>query len=248
MLTEALLVASVFVIAGMVKGVIGLGLPTVALGLLTAFFGLEIAMALMLAPAFITNIWQAVSGGHSSVVLKRTWPLLLLATVFVWPGVTLAAHWESEALASILGGVLIAYGVSGLAHLAIRMPRNQEIWAGPLVGGINGMLTGLTGSFVVPGVLYLQSLSLPRDQLIQAMGMLFTSSTLALAIGLAGHGKLPLQMSLASTLSILPALVGMMIGRAIRGRLSEATFKRASFAVLIALGVYILLPRLFTIF
>ena len=124
--------------------------------------------------------------------------------------------------------------------------RVGERWAAPSAGFINGILTGLTGSFVVPGVLYLQSLSLPRDQLVQAMGMLFTCSTLALAAGLAAQDRLPAQLSLGSALAVLPALLGMVVGRGIRAYLSEASFKCIFFSALIALGAYILVPTLFT--
>jgi uncharacterized membrane protein YfcA len=243
--TEAVLITSVFLLAGTVKGVVGLGLPTVSLGLLTASLGLEAAMALMLAPSFVTNVWQALSGGNGLIVLKRIWPFLLLASIAVWPGVALGGQWQSEILISMLGALLIAYGLSGLTRPEIRTPPSRERWAAPLTGCINGVLTGLTGSFVVPGVLYLQSLSLSRDQLVQAMGMLFTCSTIALAVGLAAQGRLPAQMSLGSIVAVLPALLGMIVGRGIRAHVSEAAFKRIFFAALIALGTYILAPALF---
>lgn len=243
-MTEAVLITSVFLLAGAVKGVIGLGLPTVALGLLTASVGLEAAMALMLAPSFVTNVWQALSGGDALLVLKRIWSFLLLTTIAVWPGAALGGQWESEVLASMLGALLIAYGLSGPTGLQIMTRPSREPWVAPLTGGVNGVLTGLTGSFVVPGVLYLQSLSLSRDQLVQAMGMLFTCSTIALAAALAAQGKLPPQMSFGSVLAVPPALLGMIAGRSIRVHLPEATFRRNFFAALIALGAYILAPAL----
>ena len=241
---ETLLILAVFVLAGAVKGVIGLGLPTVALGLLTASIGLEAAMALMLAPSFVTNLWQSVVGGHGVVVVRRTWPFLLLATLAVWPGVALSGGWDSDVLTGLLGGLLIAYGVAGLTRPALRIRPGSEIWASPLLGAVNGVLTGLTGSFVVPGALYLQSLALPRDQLVQAMGVLFTCSTVALALALAVEGRLPGQIGVASMLAVLPALFGMVLGRRIRAHLSEAAFKQIFFAALIALGAYIVLPTL----
>lgn len=242
---EAVFITFVFLVAGVVKGVIGLGLPTIVLGLLTASLGLEAAMALMLAPSFVTNAWQALSGGNALAVLKRIRIFLLLAAAAVWPGVVLGGHWGSETLTSILAGLLIVYGISGLTRPAITIAPGREIWAAPLAAGINGILTGLTGSFVVPGVLYLQSLSLPRDQLVQAMGMLFTVSTAALAAALAAQGRLPAETSLGSLLAILPAVLGMIAGSAIRARLSEKTFRRFFFAALIVLGIYILASAVF---
>ena len=47
-----MVIALIFLLAGAVKGVVGLGLPTVSLGLLTVVFGLKGAMVLMIVPSF----------------------------------------------------------------------------------------------------------------------------------------------------------------------------------------------------
>ena len=86
-LTTVLVVSGAFFIAGAVKGVIGLGLPMVSLGLLTAALDLQTAMALLVVPSFVTNLWQSVVGGNAKVILDRLWPFLVTATVTVWVGV-----------------------------------------------------------------------------------------------------------------------------------------------------------------
>jgi hypothetical protein len=78
-------IGTAFLLAGTVKGVIGLGLPTVSLGLLTVALDLPTAMALLVVPSFVTNLWQATSGGNGAVILLRIWPFLLMATTTVWP-------------------------------------------------------------------------------------------------------------------------------------------------------------------
>ena len=88
-MTEAntlILVGLTFLLAGSIKGVIGLGLPTVSLSVLTATLGLHPAMALLIIPSFVTNFWQGVGGGHAREILGRIWPLLVFATVTVWIG------------------------------------------------------------------------------------------------------------------------------------------------------------------
>jgi uncharacterized membrane protein YfcA len=97
----------------------------------------------------------------------------------------------------------------------------------------------MTGSFVVPGVPYLQAIGLPRDMLIQAMGMLFVLSTAALGLALAGRGLLSAELGLQSMAAIPPALVGMALGRWLRVRLPEARFRKVFFVALLLLGLYI---------
>lgn len=238
-MVEAAAVGLVFLLAGTVKGVIGLGLPTVSLGLLTALIGLEPAIALMLVPSFATNVWQAVVGGHFMTVLWRTRAFLLTATLTVWLGASLGAGIDPELLSGLLGMLLVAYGLFGIRRPPLTIPSHWEGRAGLIVGSANGLLTGLTGSFVVPGVPFLQSLALPRDQLVQAMGLLFTLSTVVLALALGSQGKLSSDLGFASVLAVLPAILGMLVGSRIRSRLDERAFRNVFLWSLIALGVYI---------
>lgn len=239
-----LIIALTFLIAGLVKGVIGLGLPTVALGLLTATIGLQPAMALMLAPSFVTNVWQAMTGGHGRRVLIRIWPFLVAATVTIWLGASALPHVAPERLSALLGVLLIVYAATGLARPAMTVPGRFEVWLGPVTGCLNGVLTGLTGSFVVPGVLYLQAIGLPRDQLIQAMGMLFAASTAALALVLGAQRALSADLGLLSVVAIVPALAGMVLGQKVRSRLSQERFRQVFFVSLLALGLHIVLRSL----
>ena len=128
----------------------------------------------------------------------------------------------------------------GLGGIRLAISVRQEVWAGPLIGAANGVLTGMTGSFVVPGVMFLQAIGLPRDMFIQAMGMLFTASTLALAIALQVNNLLPVQLVMLSTVALVPAAIGMVLGQKIRQLLSEQLFRRVFFIALLTLGVYII--------
>ncbi|MDA1090920.1 MAG: sulfite exporter TauE/SafE family protein [Proteobacteria bacterium] len=233
-----------FLIAGFVKGVIGLGLPTVSLALLTVTIGLKSGMALMIVPSLVTNIWQGLSGGGLGIILKRLWPFLGATCVGIWFGVKGLAAFDASVLTALLGVLLCIY--AGLNLKRVRRPdigRNAP-WLGPLAGAATGVLTGLTGSFVVPGVIYLQALSMPRNTMIQAMGVAFTVSTVALAVGLGDQRLITQDLGMLSAASVMPALVGMVIGQRVRGWMSETVFLRVFFAALAALGVYIVVRSL----
>ena len=64
-------IGSSFLLAGFVKGVVGLGLPTISLALLTVLLDLPTAMALLVVPAFSTNLWQGFIGGHLALLSRR---------------------------------------------------------------------------------------------------------------------------------------------------------------------------------
>ena len=233
-------IGGTFFLAGTVKGVIGLGLPTVSLALLTVALGLPEAMSLLLAPSFLTNFWQGTVGGNLVAILKRLWPFLLSATALVWVGGNALGQVDLAWLSALLGLLLIIYGGISLLGVRLTIRPLQEKWAGPLLGVTNGVLTGMTGSFVVPGVLYLQALGLPRDMLIQAMGVLFTLSTLALGMMLQSNAMITADLGLLSVAAVAPAILGMMLGQKLRARLPEQQFRRVFFAALLLLGVYII--------
>jgi len=234
-----------FLLAGTVKGVIGLGLPTVSLALLTVAIDLPSAMALLLVPSFFTNLWQAAVGGNGKAIILRVWPFLMMATLTVWLGATALTRVDLSFLSALLGALLVAYSILNLAGLRVMITTRQEVWVGPLFGTANGILTGMTGSFVVPGVMFLQAIGLPRDMLIQAMGILFTASTLALAFALQGNNFLTAQLSMLSAVSLLPAAIGLAIGLRIRQNLSEQIFRSVFFTALLMLGAYIIANAFF---
>ena len=243
-LDSMLIVALTFLLAGSVKGVTGLGLPSISLALLTATLGLKAAMAILIVPSFVTNVWQAAVGGYLSVILRRTWSLLLAVCVGTWFGVGILAKADANLLAGLLGLVLCIYALLGLARADPASPGRLEPWLSPVVGAVSGVLNGMTGSFVVPGVMYLQSLRFPRDGFIQAMGVLFTTSTIALAFALHDRQLLTGELALLSAGAVVPALAGMVTGQVVRKYLSEQMFRTVFFAVLLVLGAYIVVRAL----
>lgn len=240
MLSDWLLISGIFLLAGLVKGVIGLGLPTVSLALLTVVFDLPSAMALLLLPSLVTNIWQALAGQHFLRLIQQLKSFFITATVFVFVG-ALAWHWfDLRWLSGLLGVLLLIYALIGLLGWRLHINESSQVWSGSVLGGLNGILTGMTGSFVVPGVMYLQAIGLKREQLIQAMGILFTLSTLALGLALQNNQWLTTSQLLHSSFAILPALIGMFIGQVIRNKLSENLFKQVFFYALLVLALYII--------
>ncbi|MBV4460439.1 sulfite exporter TauE/SafE family protein [Pseudomonas sp. COR58] len=236
----SLLVVATFFLAGSVKGVIGLGLPTVAMGLLGLAMAPAQAAALLIVPATLTNLWQLAFGGHLPGLVKRLWPMLL--SVFLGTGV--GTLWLGMAggqwVVRGLGAALLLYALYGLWLPALRVSRRHEPWLGPVCGAVTGVITSATGVFVIPAVPYLQALGLSRDELVQALGLSFTVSTLALAGGLLWRGALGGAEFGASWLALVPAMLGMGFGQWLRRRISATLFKRVFFIGLGALGAHLL--------
>lgn len=240
-LPEFLVVSGIFFAAGIVKGLLGMGLPTLAMGLLGLLMPVPQAAALLTLPSLVTNVWQAWAGSALRTLLARLWRMQAGIVVGVGCAALLPSQDDGCARA-LLGGCLLAYGLSGWAGWRMRplSPRMQRI-AAPAVGAVTGLLTAATGVFVLPAVPYLQSLQLDRHQLAQALGLSFTTSTMALGAFLAARGQLGIAGSLHSALALAPALAGMAVGQKLRDAMSESLFRRCFFSGLVMLGAWLLL-------
>jgi uncharacterized membrane protein YfcA len=235
-LAQLLTVLAAFALGGAVKGVVGLGLPTVALAVLGTALGPDEALPLLVAPAFLTNVWQAVAGGRLAPLLGRLWPMLLASVPGVGLGTAILVRADPAVLDLLLGAVLCSYAVLSLSGARLGVPDGRERALGPVIGFGTGVVAGTTGTLVLPVVPYLGGLGLGRDELVQAMGLSFTLSSFALAAALAAHGVLEIDRLAASTLAVLPAVAGMLAGQVIRRRIAPTRFRRWLFLCLLVLG------------
>ena len=230
------LVAFVFLLAGLVKGVVGLGLPTVAIAVLAQLMPPAAAAGLLIVPSLLTNVWQARPFAKLGGLLRRIGPMQL--GVFVG---TLATAWALGAPAGNwarvgLGVALLLYAGWGLVGARFVIAPDTERWLGPVTGLLTGAITAATGVFVMPAVPYLQSLGLQRVDLVQAMGVSFTVSTVALGIGLGWNGAFPPAVLAASTLMLVPAIAGMWLGQKLGERMSPELFRKVLLWSLVVLG------------
>ncbi|HEY4374970.1 MAG TPA: sulfite exporter TauE/SafE family protein [Burkholderiales bacterium] len=244
-LTFLLAVTFAFTVAGLVKGVVGMGLPTVAIGLLGLVMTPAQAAAILVIPSLVTNVWQLAAGPRFGVLFKRLWPLLLCACLGTWSGMAAFEGINMSWATIALGVALIAYGLLGLMSVQFSVPPRHERWLGPVIGFTTGVVTAATGIFTVPGVPYLQALDLNRDDLIQALGLNFTVATIALAGGLAHAGVLKPGVAGFSLIAMITALIGMFIGTWLRTRISPTVFRRCFFGGLLILGCHLALRGLF---
>lgn len=235
------LIAVIFLAAGAVKGISGMGLPTLSIALLGLFMPPATAATLMVLPSLLTNLAQCL-GPYARMLVRRLWPLwlgLALATV----GSPLPDLGSAGATARIaLGVVLLVYGLWGLARPVLPETGRWARPLGALAGVASGCVTAATGVFVMPMVPYLQSLKLEKAEFIQALGISFMVATLALAVRLGtsawGDGvHVPLA---GHAVALAAAGMGLWLGARLRERLPALVFQRALYSVFLGLGALML--------
>src|SRR6185436_1244290 len=221
------LIAVAFVVAGVAKGAIGMGMPPIAIGLMSFAVPLESAIAIMVVPTMVTNVWQAIYGGGFRPLMRRFGTMAVTACIGILAVGLLLSDLGSPSTAGWVGVLLVLYSVIALTPWRPRVPRRAEPWANPVIGLVSGAVAGSNGVAAVPFLPYMQSLDMDRHQLVQALGIMFVFITGVLAVSLALHGAYHLTNSIASVAAVAPTMAGVWLGQAARRRLSAETFRKA---------------------
>jgi uncharacterized membrane protein YfcA len=243
-MTFLVLIAAIFLLAGFVKGVIGMGLPTVAVGVLGLMMPPPQAAAVLIVPSLVTNIWQAFAGGHFKDVARRLWPMLAGVCIGTYAAALVVPNASGGQATIWLGVALVIYAGFGLCNIHLHTPRRHQGWIGALTGLTTGVISFATAVFAIPGVPYVQSLGFDRDRLVQALGISFTISTIALAAALSHTGEMSSSVAVPSIAALAASLVGMVMGQKVRGLFSPKTFRLCFFIGLLALGAHLALHGL----
>src|SRR5947208_3278258 len=234
-----LLVAAAFLLAGFIKGVIGLGLPTVSMGLLAATMQPSHALAIVIVPAIIANIGRTFVGPYLRDIIRRLWPLMAGTVIGIWLNAGMLTGPYARYGTIVLGVLLVIYAITGLSKFSFRVARSDEKWIGGIVGLITGVVSAATGVQVIPSMPFMQAIGMEKDELVQALGVFFTTATVALAFNLTSAGLLTAATALPGAVAMAGAFAGMFIGQAVRSRLQPEAFRRWFLIAMILLGLYL---------
>lgn len=231
------LVAGAFLAGGVVKGAIGLGLPLVAIAIMSNVITVPEALPIASIPILVTNGWQAVQGLDWRIMFRRLFLLNLFACFGIAVGSTLLFELRPEILGLTMGVLLVVYVLINLVAVDFRIRPDQEPYLSPPSGLIGGALFGMTGSLAVPVVPYLQALHLPKDEFVQAVGMVFFLTAIVFAGSLAANGAYTWTNLGIAVGALIPAAIGMVGGIRLRGLIPEDKFRIVVYLVILFLGL-----------
>jgi uncharacterized membrane protein YfcA len=236
MLPFVLATAGLFA-AGLIKGTTGLGYASCALPFLVFVVGLTSAMGIVLIPAMATNVVVAVTAGHMREMIFLLWPLYLAILPGIVAGLCLLQLVDQRIAVASLGIAMVLYSLFGIVRPRVSIPGQwQSLLKGP-AGFLNGIVTGLTGSQVMPLIPFVMGLNLDPTRMVQAVNIGVIISSIVLGLGLAASGLLTVPMLVLSCAAVIPAALGTFLGSRLRNFLPTATFRMLTLVVLAAMGV-----------
>ncbi len=222
---------------GVVKGVAGIGLPLVAVPIMTLAVDVPTAVSLMIFPILASNVWQAVRGGRWRKAVRRFWPLLVAQPVATVAGVAVLANANQRLLIGVLGVIVVLFVAAMQFMPAWEVPPSRERLLSPLAGLVSGFLGGLASFLGLPIAMYLLALRLDKDDFIATVGVTFTSGGLVLMLALMGFGLFGAQLWLWSALAVPAVFIGMKLGEILRHRMDTQAFRKVVLAVLFLVGL-----------
>lgn len=222
--------------AGIVKGGTGLGYSSCAIPFLVPAVGLNAAMVVVLAPAIASNIGVALSAGHFGATCRRFYPFYLATLPGIGCGVVVLTLVDQALATRALGGMVLVYALFALLKPPLVLPQRLAGWLQGPAGFANGIVTGLTGSQVMPLLPYMMALDMPPDRFVQAVNLSVLLNSLVLAAALAFAGAVDPRWFAVSLAAILPAMLGIGLGTYWRRFISAERFRTLVLAVLLVMG------------
>jgi len=220
-----------------VKGVAGIGLPLVAVPILTTLVNLKTAVTMTTVPIVGSNFVQSFQGGLFFHLVRRFWTLLVPLFAAIIIGTRLLVVLPERLLDLIIGIAVISIPL--VLHFVpnMRVPRHYERWANPLIGLGSGLLGGISTFYGPPLMLYVFGMRLSKDEFIPTISLMYTVAGVAMLLGIYGNRVAGLTEIGVSFLMLIPTGIGMWLGRYVRVQLSEHRFQQLLVAIYAATGL-----------
>jgi len=238
-------VVLIFLAGGMVKGLIGVGLPTVTLTLLSFVFDIKDSISIILIPVILTNLYQMLDGNSLKEIIGEVKFFLIGSFLFIFPGFYFLTILKSDTILAILALLLIINSFMSLMKYEIKLKnyKSKVIQLG--IGSLTGITTGVTSIYTMPFIFLIQSLNYSKNKVIQLMGLSFFIFACMQLILFSSHGMIDFDKLSISLLACLPILAGVYFGTALRKKISETLFKTLFNIMLVAMGSLLILKIIF---
>ncbi len=231
------IVAVAFVAAGVIKGLLGVGLPLISVPIASLVLSPAKAIALSLVPIVVSNVWQVWECGDVRWTVRRFWPLAVALMIGTAIGGHLLSRLDGGTGLTILGSLLIAFcGYQLVAPHWIVRPQTER-WLAPVIGLTAGVIGGVSSFFGPILISYMLGLRLTKDQFVGSIALLYLVCMISLGTMLRVNHILTAGTLLGSIVVLLPLFAGLFVGRQLRARVPTSTFRRLLVVVLLIIGV-----------
>ncbi|MEM9716388.1 MAG: sulfite exporter TauE/SafE family protein [Pseudomonadota bacterium] len=221
---DYILTASLMLAGGIMKGVVGIGLPAFLIGTMSLFLEPRDVILIILFPIMLTNIRQGLIGEPLADVFVRYRILALVSAIVIFGVAFFAGQVPTNILLIVVGAAVTFFGVSSLLGGVPRLPDAYVSVGQTVTGIVSGILGGLTAIWGPPIAMYLMARDVSKAEFVQVTGMLFSVGAIFMGLGVFIAGEMTWRSAFQSALMLPIVFGGMFIGEAIRDRLNRDLF------------------------
>ena len=230
-----------YFIGGITQGILGVGLITVVISLLSFVVDVKETIALVIIPTIITSFFQMINGSNLKAIIKETKYFLVFSTLIIVPGVLLLKVLESDLILIFIAILLFMNSSLSLSNRVVAIPNHQNSIIQTLAGSLNGFIIGLTSIYTMPFVFLLQSLKYNKEKTVQFMGLAFLLYSIMQFISFSYSKLISINTIVPSLIVTLPVIIGFLLGKKIRSFISEKLFKKLFYLMLLLMSGIILI-------
>ena len=223
-----------FIVSGIIKGFLGLGLPSTAMGLLTLVIEPIHAISIMVAPILFSNIFQYArsSQPYKTFTELKVFALFIIVSIFV-TSLFITAYPRSL-LTIAIGSSMVIFSLNQWFGFKIQIGPSYSFQV--LIGTLSGVLGGLSSIWSPPVAMYLIARDYNKEDFISATGFLFMVGGIPLGLGLYFAGVLTFAIAIQSFAALIFVLIGFRIGEYLRSFVNQQTFRNSVLVAFIILG------------
>jgi uncharacterized membrane protein YfcA len=239
----AVLIAGLAV-AGLAKGISGMGLPLIATPILAGVFGPRMAVTIVTIPIFAANSLLLVQGFRKRGLLRGIVPFIVASVIGTAIGTLLLAQLDQKTFAILIAAMVTVFLARGDRLLGDDPAALRARILGPLVCFVGGVLQGTT-SIASPLVgSYFHAQRLPPADFVFVLAAIFELNSIVQLIGYSLQGLYTAEVVAIGLVGLVPTLLALAVGIYARGRLDPTLFRRL-IIVLLVVSVANLLWRTF---
>ena len=238
MATELILLGfAAFLVAGIIKGTVGIGLPTLSISLMAQFVDPRVAIAMLLIPALVTNSWQIYRGGYVRRSAQLLWPFALAMIVTMYLSALAAPLVSQRLLTAVIGIMVVLWAATSLVKKPMKIPDALDRPLQVLAGLASGAIGGLTAIWSPPMVMYLLARHNDKEDFVRFTGFLILCGSIPLVLGYISNGLLTPQLAMVSAIMVVPTLIGFSVGEQLRRRLDSDQFQKVVLCIFCLMGL-----------
>jgi uncharacterized membrane protein YfcA len=239
------LVLFALALGGFSKGVLGVGLPMVAIPILSTFAPIRDVVAVLYFPILATNVWQAFTGGYLTVTLKRFWPMLLFMLATIWLGTWSLVRLDAAVISVLLGFAVTIFAAISLVKPNFRVSERLERPASLLAGAVGGFFGGMALIGGPPVIMLMVALHLKKEEFIGAMGLVYLTMLIPAGFTLTSLGVLESRHVIPGLITLIPVLASLAIGQWVRGKIDQDRFRKVLLISMVLIGLNLIRRGLF---